>query len=272
MENIKIGNKVFEGGKTHIMGILNVTPDSFSDGGRFVTMDKIISHAEEMKHNGAAIIDIGGESTRPGYTMISAQEEIARVVPAIEAIKARIDVVISVDTYKAEVAEAAICAGADLVNDIWGLTYDRKMPDVIRRYGVSCAITHNHKNPKYNNFVKECVEELKKMCDDALAAGISKDKIIADVGLGFAKTSDQNLMVMKHLEEFVALGFPVLVGASRKSFIGNALDLPVNDRLEGTLLTTAMSCAAGASFVRVHDVKENARVIKMYEKIMGVAE
>lgn len=269
MGNIKIGNKTFEAGKTHIMGILNVTPDSFSDGGRFVTMDKIISHAEEMKRDGAAIIDIGGESTRPGYTMISANEEIARVVPAIEAIKSRIDVVISVDTYKAEVAEAAICAGADLVNDIWGLTYDKKMPSVIERYGVSCAITHNNSNPKYNNFLEDCVAQLKKMCDDAMAAGIPKDKIIADVGLGFAKSSDQNLQVMKHLDEFVKLGFPVLVGASRKSFIGNALDLPVNDRLEGTLLTTAMSCANNVGFVRVHDVKENARVIKMYEKIMG---
>ena len=270
MGNFKIGNKEFSTDKTYVMGILNVTPDSFSDGGRFVTMDKIISHAEDMKRNGAAIIDIGGESTRPGYTMISDNEEIARVVPAIEAIKSRIDCVISVDTYKSQVAEAAICAGADLVNDIWGLKYDSKMARVIQRYGVSCAITHNKNKPQYNVFVEDCLTELKKMCDDALKAGISKDKIIADIGLGFAKSSDQNLQAMKHLSRFVELGYPVLVGASRKSFIGNALDLPVHDRLEGTLLTTALACVNGANFVRVHDVKENVRVIKMYEKIMGV--
>lgn len=265
-----IGNKEIDTRKTNIMGILNVTPDSFSDGGRFVTMDKVLRHAEKMVEEGAAIIDVGGESTRPGYTMISAQEEIARVVPAIEAIKARIDIPISVDTYKADVAEAAICAGANMVNDIWGLVYDPDMQSIVARYDVCCAITHNRKDmPKYGNVVEETMADLKKLADSALEAGIKKERIILDVGIGFAKTSDHCLSVVKNLDKFNDLGFPVLLGASKKSFIGYALSLPVEERVEGTLLTTAFACQAGCSFVRVHDVKENARIIKFYEKIMG---
>lgn len=266
----KIGTKEFDKNKTYIMGILNVTPDSFSDGGRFVTMDKVLERAEEMVQEGTAIIDVGGESTRPGYTMISEDEEISRVVPAIEAIQARFDIPISIDTYKSRVAEAAICAGADMVNDIWGLAYDPKMKDIVKRYDVSCAITHNRKDTNYNDFMTDCLKDMKRLYDEALAAGIENDKIILDVGLGFAKSTEQNLMVMKHLDEFVKLGAPVLIGASKKSFIGNSLSLPVNERMEGTLATTAMACASGVTFVRVHDIKENARLINMYEKVYSV--
>jgi len=265
---LKIGHREFADNKTHVMGILNVTPDSFSDGGRFVTMDKLLFHAESMVQEGAAIVDVGGESTRPGYTMISAEEEIARVVPAIEAIKSRIDVTISVDTYKSRVAEAAICAGVNMINDIWGLKYDRNMQDIVARYDVVCAITHNRKDTQYNDFLEDSVAELKALADSALEAGIKKERIILDVGFGFGKTSDQNLSAMKHLEAYAALGYPVLIGTSKKSFIGNALALPVNERTEGTMLTTAMACQKGINYVRVHDVKENVRIIRMYEKIM----
>lgn len=262
-----IGNKEFSDNRTHVMGILNVTPDSFSDGGRFVTMDKVIQHAEKMMQEGAAIIDVGGESTRPGYTMISDEEEISRVVPAIETIKQRLDIPISIDTYKSAVAEAAICAGADMVNDIWGLKYDLKMAKTIKDYDVSVTITHNKNKATYDVFEKDVVTELKNMCDLALQSGISKDKIVIDPGVGFAKSTEQNLLVMKNLEEFVKMGYPVLLGASRKSVIGNTLSLPVTDRLEGTLATTAIAVEKGARFVRVHDVKENVRLIKMLESI-----
>ena len=263
-----IGNKNFDEKKTHVMGILNVTPDSFSDGGRFVTMDKVLFRADSMVQEGAGIIDVGGESTRPGYTMISDEEEMARVVPAIEAIKSRLDVPISVDTYKSRVAEAAICAGASMINDIWGLMYDKKMQNLVARYDVCCAITHNRKNTQYNDLIPDTISELKELAESALKAGIKKERIILDVGFGFGKTSDQNLSVMKHLGEFNELGYPILIGTSKKSFIGNALSLPVNERVEGTLLTTALACQNGVNFVRVHDVKENIRVIKLYEKIM----
>lgn len=264
-----IGNKEIDTSVTNIMGILNVTPDSFSDGGRFVTMDKLLFHAEQMVEDGATIIDVGGESTRPGYTMISSHEEIARVVPAIEAIKQRIDIPISVDTYKADVAEAAICAGASMVNDIWGLDYDVRMRNIVARYDVACAITHNRKSSQYNELIEDVKSELKDLADKAIAAGIDKSKIILDVGIGFAKDSDQNLKVVNHLADFNELGFPILLGASKKSFIGNALNLPVNERVEGTLMTTAHACYSGCAFVRVHDVKENKRIIDMYNKIIN---
>lgn len=264
-----IGNKDIDTSVTNIMGILNVTPDSFSDGGRFVTMDKLLYQAEKMVREGAAIIDVGGESTRPGYTMISSKEEIARVVPAIEAIRSRIDIPISVDTYKADVAEAAICAGASMVNDIWGLKYDPKMQNIVARYDVACAITHNRKDNMYNDIIDDVKAELKELADSALAAGIKKERIILDVGIGFAKSSEQNLQVVKHLADFNELGFPVLLGASKKSFIGYALNLPVEERTEGTMMTTAFACQSGTAFVRVHDVKENKRIIDMYNKIIN---
>lgn len=264
---MKIGNYNLDDNRTHVMGIINVTPDSFSDGGRFVTMDKVIQRADSMVQEGASIIDVGGESTRPGYTMISDAEEISRVVPAIEAIKARMDVPISIDTYKSAVAEAAICAGADMVNDIWGLQYDLRMKKTIKQYDVSVTITHNKNKIQYTDFVSDLVAEIQHLCDIALQSGITKDKIIIDPGIGFAKSMENNLSVMNHLKEIMAIGYPVLVGASRKSFIGNTLGLPVDQRLEGTLATTALAVQNGVQFVRVHDVKENVRLIKMLESI-----
>lgn len=264
---MKIGTRVFDNDKTYVMGILNVTPDSFSDGGRFVTMDKVIERANQMAQEGAAIIDVGGESTRPGYTMISAEEEISRVVPAIEAIKQRLDIPISIDTYKSAVAEAAICAGADMVNDIWGLQYDPKMAKTIKQYDVSVAITHNKKKADYNDFEKDVIDEIKALCKMAENAGIESDKIVIDPGIGFVKSTEQNLLVVKNLADFVKIGYPVLLGASRKSFIGNTLGLPVDERVEGTLATTAVAVATGTRFVRVHDVKENVRLINMLESI-----
>lgn len=264
---MKIGNYSLSDGNTHVMGIINVTPDSFSDGGRFVTMDKVIERADQMVQQGAAIIDVGGESTRPGYTMISDEEEISRVVPAIEAIKARLDVPISIDTYKSRVAEAAICAGADMINDIWGLQYDVNMVNMIKRYDASVTITHNRKSSEYNNYKEDIVNELKALCDYAESQGVAKEKIIIDPGFGFAKSIEQNLIAMNMLAEFKKLGYPVLIGTSRKSFIGNTLSLPVDERLEGTLATTALAVVSGMNFVRVHDVKENVRMIKMLESI-----
>lgn len=264
---MKIGAYEFSDNNTHVMGILNVTPDSFSDGGRFVTMDKLLEHAEQMAKDGAAVIDVGGESTRPGYSMISSQEEISRVVPAIEAIKKRIDIAVSIDTYKSAVAEAAICAGADMVNDIWGLQYDTKMANLIKRYDVSVTITHNKKKADYNDFEKDVVAETLNLCRMAEQNGIEREKIVIDPGIGFVKSTEQNLLVMKNLADFVALGYPLLVGASKKSFIGNTLELPVDQRVEGTLATTAVAVEKGARFVRVHDVKENVRLIKMLESI-----
>lgn len=262
-----IAGKEFSDNKTHVMGILNVTPDSFSDGGRFVTMDKVLARADQMVQEGVAVIDVGGESTRPGYTMISDQEEISRVVPAIEAIKSRIDIPISIDTYKSSVAEAAICAGADMVNDIWGLQYDHRMAKTIKQYDVSVTITHNKKKPVYNDFAKDVVKELNHLAEIAIQNNIAKDKIIIDPGIGFAKSTAQNLLTMKILSDFVALGYPVLLGSSKKSVIGNTLGLPVDERVEGTLATTAQAVFCGARFVRVHDVKENVRLIKMLEGI-----
>lgn len=262
-----IGKKQIDDNKTYIMGILNVTPDSFFDGGRFVTMDKVIEHADQMIQEGADIIDFGGESTRPGYTMISEQEEISRVVPAIEAIKARMDIPIAIDTYKSGVAEAAICAGADMVNDIWGLQYDLKMANLIKQYDACVTITHNKSKPEYADFENDVIKELNSLVDNALFCGIKKNKIVIDPGLGFGKSSEQNLKVLKQLGKFTDMGYPVLIGASRKSFIGNTLGLPVHDRLEGTLATTALAVMNGARFVRVHDVKANERVIKMLEGI-----
>ena len=268
-QTMKISSRVFDlHNHTYIMAILNVTPDSFSDGGSYQTIDDVLYRVEQMIAEGADIIDIGGESTRPwGHTVIGDDEEINRVVPAIAAIAKRFDVPISIDTYKAPVAEAALQSGAHLVNDIWGLQHDSAMADVIAKAGASCCLMHNKNNKDYTDFLPECMETLRKSAETALRAGIPKEKIMLDPGVGFGKTYEQNLYVMKHLEAFQQLGYPMLLGTSRKSMIGLALDLPVDQRLEGTLVTTVMAVLAGWNFVRVHDVKENYRVIKMAETI-----
>ena len=265
-----IGNKNFDfDNKCYIMGILNVTPDSFSDGGKWNSIDKALAHTEQMIKEGAEIIDIGGESTRPGYTKISDEEEISRVVPVIEAVKKNFDVPVSLDTYKYKVAEAGTKAGADLLNDIWGLKYDKgEMAKVIAQSNLPCCLMHNKENAEYNNFIEDMVSEMNETLDIAYKAGIEKDKIILDPGVGFGKSFENNLEAIDRLDELVKLGLPVLLGTSRKSVVGLALDLPKDERVEGTVATTVVGVMKGAVIFRVHDVKENYRAMKMTEAIM----
>ena len=266
---MRIGSRDFATtGHTYIMGILNVTPDSFSDGGKFDQIDAALKHAEEMIRDGADVIDIGGESTRPGYTKISDEEETDRVVPVIEAVKKEFGIPISVDTYKSGVAEAAAQAGADLINDIWGLKYDPRMAEVIAKSGLACCLMHNRDNTEYRNFMEDVKQDLRETIALAKAAGIADDKIILDPGVGFAKSYENNLEVIRRLKEFNELKYPVLLGTSRKSVIGLTLDLPAAERVEGTIVTTVMAVEAGCMFVRVHDVKENHRAIQMAEAIL----
>ena len=267
---MRIGSRDFATtGHTYIMGILNVTPDSFSDGGKFNQIDAALKHAEEMIRDGADVIDIGGESTRPwGYTKISDEEETGRVVPVIEAVKKEFEIPISVDTYKSRVAEAAAQAGADLINDIWGLKYDPHMAEVIAKSGLACCLMHNRDNTEYRNFMEDVKQDLRETIALAKAAKIADDKIILDPGVGFAKSYENNLEVIRRLKEFNELKYPVLLGTSRKSVIGLTLDLPAAERVEGTIVTTVMAVEAGCMFVRVHDVKENHRAIQMAEAIL----
>lgn len=266
---MKIGTREFDlKNKTYIMGILNVTPDSFSDGGRFNAMDAALAHTEEMIKDGAAIIDVGGESTRPGYTKISDAEEIERTAPVIEAIKKNFDIPISIDTYKSAVAKAAVAAGADLINDIWGLKYDEKMAAVIADTKTACCLMHNRDQADYQNFMEDMKKDLQETITLAKAAGIADDKIILDPGVGFGKTYENNLEAIRCVGQLRELGYPVLLGTSRKSVVGLTLDLPANERVEGTLVTTVMAVEQGCAFVRVHDVKENARAIRMAEAIL----
>ena len=268
-----IGKKEFDvKHKTYIMGILNVTPDSFSDGGRFNQMDAALRHAEEMVRDGADIIDIGGESTRPGHTVISDEEEIARVVPVISAVKERFDVPVSVDTYKGKVAEAALQAGADLVNDIWGFRHDKRVAELTAQYGAACCLMHNRHEPVYQNFLEDMVKDMEICVKIARDAGVSDDKIILDPGVGFGKTYEMNLSAIRHVDVLHRLGFPILLGTSRKSVIGLTLELPADQRVEGTLATTVIGVLKGCAFVRVHDVKENKRVIQMTEAVLGGEE
>lgn len=251
----------------YVMGILNVTPDSFSDGGKFQRIDKALFHAEEMLKEGADIIDIGGESTRPGYTRISAEEEVERVIPVIKEVKTRFDIPISLDTYKSEVAREGIFAGADLINDIWGLRYDKEMAGVIARAGVSCCLMHNREKETYQAFLMEVIADLRESIFLAKEAGIAEEKIMIDPGVGFGKNYEQNLEIIANLEKLSVLHYPILLGSSRKSVIGLSLKLPVEERLEGTLVTTVTAVMKGCGFVRVHDVKENVRAIKMAETL-----
>ena len=266
---MKIGNRLFDvGNDCYVMGILNVTPDSFSDGGKWNNLEAAREHTARMIEEGASIIDIGGESTRPGHVQISDQEEIDRVLPVIEMVKSSFDIPVSIDSYKSQVVEAALRAGADLVNDIWGLKYDRKVAELIARYQVPCCLMHNREKAEYENFVKDMCQDLQDSLAIARSAGIPDDKIILDPGVGFGKTYEHNLTAVWHLERLVELGYPVLLATSRKGFIGRALDLPTDQRVEGTMVTTVIGVEKGASFVRVHDVKENLRAIRMTQAIM----
>ena len=268
---MKIGNRNFEIGKhTYVMGILNVTPDSFSDGGKYNQIDSALSHVEEMIRDGADIIDVGGESTRPGYVQISEEEEIERVMPVIEQIKSHFDVPVSLDTYKAVVAEAGIMAGADLINDIWGLKGDERMAEVIAKANVPCCLMHNRKGAVYHNYMQDVLADLEESLEMAKQAGIVREKILLDPGIGFAKTYEQNLLLLQQLEVLNSFGYPVLLGTSRKSVIGLTLNVPASERVSGTLATTVMGVMKGCSFVRVHDIRENVEAIKMTEAILQV--
>ena len=267
---MRIGGKEFDLKKnTYIMGILNVTPDSFSDGGRYDGLDRAIEHAKQMIQEGVDIIDVGGESTRPGHVQITEEEEIARVVPVIRKLKEEFDIPVSIDTYKSAVAAAAIEAGADLVNDIWGLKYDEKIADVIAKHNVACCLMHNRDNTEYSNFLDDFMEDMRECIRLAKAAGIADDKIILDPGVGFGKTYEMNLEIIDKLEIMQKLNYPILLGTSRKSVIGLTLDLPADQRMEGTVATTVIGVMKGVAFVRVHDVKENYRALKMTEAILG---
>ena len=267
---MKIGNQIFDtDNHCYIMGILNVTPDSFSDGGKFDQLDAALKHAEQMIAEGADVIDVGGESTRPGHQQITDEEEIARVTPVIEAISENFDVPVSIDTYKSAVAEAALQAGADLVNDIWGFKYDPKVAYVTAKHGAACCLMHNRKEAVYEDFLRDVMEDMKECLALADQAGVARDKILLDPGVGFAKSLEQNLQITSHVDLLKELGCPVLLGTSRKSMIGLTLDLPVDQRVEGTLATTVLGVMKGCGFVRVHDIKENKRVIQMTEAILN---
>ena len=266
---MRIGNKEFNiGERTYIMGILNVTPDSFSDGGKFNEIEAAVAQAKKLVEDGADIIDIGGESTRPGAEYVTEEEEIKRVVPIIKAIKEQLDVIISIDTYKSKTAEEAVKAGADIINDIWGAKYDKNIAKVAAKYNVPIILMHNRQPKPYENLMKDVVVDLQESIDIAIEAGVKKENIILDPGIGFAKTYEENLIVMNNCEIIKEMGYPILLGTSRKSMIGLTLNLPVNERVEGTLATTVMGIMKGLEFVRVHDVLENKRVAVMTDAIL----
>lgn len=267
---MKIGNKDFKiGERTYIMGILNFTPDSFSDGGKFDDIDAALAHVKEMIEAGADIIDIGGESTRPNHTPVGEEEEIKRVIPIIKAVREKFDIPISIDTYKAKVAEKAIEAGADLINDVWGFKKDKDMAGVAAKYNVPCCLMHNRENEDYKDLMEDILEDLSESIKIAKDAGVKDENIILDPGIGFAKSHEQNLETMNKLERLKELGYPVLLGTSRKRMIGFTLDLPVEERVEGTVATTVIGIMKDAcDIVRVHDVLENARAAKMADAIV----
>ncbi len=256
------------GKQTHLVGILNLTPDSFSDGGDFFDFAAAERHFFEMVDAGAVIIDIGGESTRPGHEPVPPEEEIERVVPFLEAIRSRTGVLISIDTSKAVVAEAAVAAGADIVNDVWGAQRDPDMAETIARGGASCILMHNRPSSEagQGNVIEAIADFLRHSLQKLREAGVREDAIVLDPGLGFGKTFEENWEIMRRLTEFKQLGYPILVGASRKSMIAKLLDLPdPKERLFGTLGTTAVAVQAGVDFIRVHDVGENRQCVQVLD-------
>lgn len=255
--------------KTYVMGILNSTPDSFSDGGKFNTIQNAVHHAKQMVADGADIIDIGGESTRPGGEKVGAEEELRRVIPVIEAVSKEVNVPISIDTYKAEVAERAILAGAHIINDVWGAKADDRMASVAAALNVPIILMHNRSDRNYDELLPDIVADLNKSIAIVAKEGVQPENIILDPGIGFAKTQEQNLETMRRLDQIVDMGYPVLLGTSRKSMIGNALDLPVTERMEGTGATVCLGIERGCTIVRVHDVKEMSRMAKMMDAMLG---
>ena len=284
MKELKIGKRIFRWGKrTYIMGVLNVTPDSFSDGGRFLNPDDAVKRALEMQAQGADIIDIGGESSRPGAEPVSVEEELRRVVPVLEEVCDKLDIPVSIDTYKSEVAEKAIELGADMVNDISALRFDPNMVKVVADYDVPVVLMHMkgtprdmQLNPSYDDVMHEIVSFLYERKQFAVSHGVDEHKIILDPGIGFGKRTgkgiEDNCEILRRLKELKVLGNPVLVGASRKTFIGNVCgegeQLPVNERLEGSLAAIAVAVMNGVDVVRVHDVKESKRFLRLMDRVI----
>ena len=265
--------------KAHVMGILNITPDSFSDGGSYYDesgrpdMDMIIKRVGEMINEGADIIDVGGESTRPGAAKVSAEQEIGLIIPVIQNIKSKFNIEVSADTYKAYTAKEAVKAGADIVNDIGMMKMDPEMASTVAGLNVRYILTHNSGKlidiKDSDSYVKFFLDETKAAADEAIRAGIDRKNIIIDPGIGFNKTYEQNLFIMKDLDRFCDLGFPVLLGTSRKSFIGIATGCEVDNRLSGTIATTVIGALAGAEYFRVHDIDENVRALMLTEAVMN---
>ncbi len=287
--SLKVGKFTFDwGSRTYIMGILNVTPDSFSGDGLITKGDPTqhaVQQAREFIDYGVDILDVGGESTRPGSAPVAADEEIERVLPVVHALKKNFpDVLISIDTYKAQIAEETIRAGAHIVNDVWGLRADSELATVVARHQAPVILMHNRSNPAslevreklgnayigsdYENLIEDVKRELLESVDLARVAGVDESHIILDPGIGFGKTREHNLELINHLDQLRSLGYPVLLGTSRKSFIGFTLDLPADQRVEGTAATVAVGIARGADLIRVHDVKEMTRVSKMTDALV----
>lgn len=267
---MKIRNTEFDfENKAYIMGILNVTPDSFSDGGRFTSVENAVAHVKKMIEEGVDIIDIGGESTRPGHTPVSSEEEIERIIPVIKAIREFSDVPISIDTFKAETLEAAVQAGADVANDIWGFMADEKMADVCGKYNLPVILMHNRRNNEYEDFIPDFKEDLKKSIELAISKGVAKDRIIIDPGVGFALDYEKDLTIINRLDELKSFGYPILLATSRKRFIGKATGVEkADERVIGTAITTAIGYERGARMFRVHDVKANKEALKMVEALL----
>jgi dihydropteroate synthase len=262
------GEPLVWGKRTYVMGIINVTPDSFSGDGLGADIPAIADQALRFEEEGADFLDVGAESTRPGSQPVTAEEELRRLVPALEAIAARVSLPISVDTYKAQVARRAVAAGAVIINDIWGLKADPELAQVAAEAGTPLIIMHNQETRQYRDLLPDIFASLQHSVALALDTGVPEQNIILDPGIGFGKTPDHNLELLKRLEEFKALGYPLLVGTSRKSTIGLVLGLPVDQRVEGTAATVALSIAGGADIIRVHDVKEMMRVCRMSDAIV----
>jgi dihydropteroate synthase len=274
LHEMRIGPATFRWGeRTYVMGILNVTPDSFSGDGLLVGGDDAlagaVAAARRMVADGADLLDVGGESTRPGHAPVGETEEVARVVPVVAAVRAALPgTPISIDTTKPAVAEAALEAGADLLNDVWGVGPDDGLARVAARRGVPLVVMHNRAEPRYADLVREVVADLRAALDRAIRLGVDRELLLVDPGFGFGKTPEQNLVLVRELGALRELGRPILLGTSRKSTIGRVLDLPVEERLEGTLATTALGIAAGADIVRVHDVRPNVRVARVSDAII----
>jgi dihydropteroate synthase len=270
---IRCGHHTLElGKKTLVMGILNTTPDSFSDGGKYTEIEKAVEHAKKMVESGADIIDIGGESTRPGFAAVSVEEELQRVIPVIKAVSQHVNIPISIDTYKAEVAKQALDAGAHIINDIWGAKADEKMAVVAAQYDAPIILMHNRQNRDYHLFLRDVIDDLYESIAIVKKAGVKDTNIILDPGIGFAKDYHENILMMQSLDTLTALGYPVLLGTSRKTMIGQALNLPASERMEGTGATVCFGIQKGCQIIRVHDVKEMSRMAKMMDALMGKDE